>query len=347
MGGPLDGTYSVQPRHMKVRYVRNINDRDLETQDENFEYLDHVPTDMSFLIHRTRLAEICRLALDARTPGAPDEDLLDIESAIYLDGLFDKILGQLPPFFQPGAEIPHDGPRCLELQRDTIMLAIHSRWARMHRRYLLSNHKDPRSRPLRERCLKSARISVSVATKMLDPSHVRLGWAQSAQPIPVTHRMGVVVGHLFMGCTMLALIAGPNPGTAGNGDGTDALEIQEELRQACRALTQSGRNSPIAATLVRDLTGVVRQYSGQGVTDGVESHTSQDGDRPLSVLPEAAPEVDPGMVMMPGVMGMDETLLDGGGLEQNGLWTDLLNTMTSTEAWDELFTGLDSYCGTT
>lgn len=342
-GGPLDGTYSVQPRHMNVRQMRNINDRELETREEDFEHSENVPTDSSFLIQRTRLAEICRIALDSRTPGAPDDDLVDIDSAIYLDGLFETMLRELPPFFQPGGAIPPNAPRCLEMQRDTVVSAIHSRWARLHRGHLLGKYKDPRSQPLRERCLTSARKAVATGTKMIDPSGAPFGSLDFSQISSHSRRTGVVVGHLFTSCTMLAMVAGTNDGS---NDLANISDIKEELRQAYRVLTAVGENSSTAASLVRELTGVLRQYSVQGIADGAQAQKARDENR----LPHRACSLplisgsEPASV--PNGIGMGETLMQGTALEQNDLWTDLLGTITSTEGWDELFTGLDPYCGT-
>jgi hypothetical protein len=369
LGGPLDGTYSILPRHMNVRQPRNINDRDLDTQDDTFTHPDHVPTDMSFLVQRTRVAEVCRLALDARPAGLPDEDSLDTGAALQLDGLFQDMLNTLPQFFQPDGVIPAGAPRCLELHRDTILLAIHARRARMHRRHLLSNHHqqddDPGSQTLRERCLESTRTVISVAMKMLDTSYQtplsRHRPAHAQQPTsPLARRMGIVVGHLFMGCAMLVLQAGH-----GNGGGcADAPRTRDQklIRRACQGLTEAGRSSPIAASLVRDLTRVVRQYSLQGGggeesesrrCEGSERAMNGPADVPAGYCPGAASGANDVTASSTDRADMEiggELLLSGevAGPEHGGAdpWADLLlGTMVSTEtSWDELFSGLDSYC---
>lgn len=340
IGGPLDGTYTIQPRHMKVRHIRNINNEDLDSQNADFERPCNVPTDTSFLIQRGRLAEVCRIALDTRAPGAPDEDLVDIDSAIYLDGLFEKMLRELPDFFQLGEQTSPDAPRCLGLQRDTIVTAIHSRWSRVHRCHLLGRQRDPRSQPLRERCLKSARTAVSIATRMLDPSRSSYSKASSSS---VARRTGIVVGHLFTGCTMLAMIASP---AGGNDDLATSSELQTELRHAYQVLTAAAKDSPIAATLVRELMGVLRQYSVQGIADGGQAQNTCNESRLMHASSSAPVTSATYATGMADGTGLDETLLGGVGSEQNDLWTEFLGTMTSTEGWDELFTGLDPYCGT-
>ena len=72
IGGPLDGTYAVQPRHMNVKYPRNLNDNDLGVVDDATTYPLNVPTQMSCFIQRIRLAELCRAVVDARDPGSPE-----------------------------------------------------------------------------------------------------------------------------------------------------------------------------------------------------------------------------------------------------------------------------------
>ena len=366
LGGPFDGTYSILPRHMNVREPRNINDCDLDTQDDTFTHPDHVPTDMSLLVQRIRIAEVCRLALDARPAGSPDDDSLDTEGALQLDGLFQDMLDTLPPFLKPGGLIPTGAPRCIELHRDTILLAIHARRARMHRRHLLSSRHqqddDPRSQTLRERCLESTRTVISVATRMLDTSYQtplsQNRPAHAQQPTSLlARRMAIVVGHLFMGCAMLVLHVGRGDG-GGCADGPETGD-QRLIRRACQGLTEAGRSSSIAESLVRDLTRVVRQYSLRGGGCQEESEIRSEkatmnspADVPAGYCPEAASGANG--VNTSSTDGADvgiggDLLLPGevAGPEHGGAdtWADLfLGTMASVEmSWDELFAGLDTY----
>lgn len=323
MGGPLDGTYSVQPRHMKVNKVRNLNDSDLDTEDEAFELPMSSFTHASGLIERVRLAEVCRLAIDNRRPGSLDEDTTGLEGVVWLHGLFKNVLTELPSFFQPTAATTPESSHAsthLQLQRDCLLMAIHTRWARLLRSYLLSRESDGMVQMLRESCIMSAREAVTLAIRMLDAS--RGPWAV---------RTGVTVGHLFTSCTMLATVAGPSNGLIA---ADHKAAIQCDLRRAYRVLTATAESNPTAATVVLELTGVLRQYSVHDVADAGQSSSAHTVSGSKSAGTICAADGD-----------VAEILTGDIGLEQNDLWTSMLNTMDSVEGWGDLFAGLDSYCG--
>ncbi|AEO70547.1 uncharacterized protein THITE_2010699, partial [Thermothielavioides terrestris NRRL 8126] len=172
IGGPTEGIYSVLPRHMSVRYPRNLNDNDLATWDESMTAPLNVHTQLSFILQRIRIAEITRAILDSRPAGSPDADTLDYDQVLALDRLFEQAVADLPPFYQ----IRHDSPvqpeplDTLGLQRVLIQLGLLSRRARLHRPFLLLQGAaaDPRHRQSRETCLACARAVVAISIGVIE-----------------------------------------------------------------------------------------------------------------------------------------------------------------------------------
>ncbi|KAI8309677.1 putative transcription factor lepB [Colletotrichum sp. SAR11_59] len=323
MGGPTDGTYSVQPRQMNVKYPRNINDDANSLADENVDHPSDTATGISCFLRRIQLAEITRSIIDARTPGAPDAEITDYDQVTQLDRLFADALAELPDFLRPDGPISPGAPPHLHLQRDVVLLGFHSRRARLHRPFLLHDAQDATYERSRDICLKSARTVLSIAIRLLKGS-------QKREPIraynarAMGRRLGCVIGHMFMACTILALNAGFNTSrdqqrgdAPSDGAITDATaETHAEVAHACRALASAGEESAVAARLVRNLACVLRRYRIQGVDD-VEGSDS-----------EHAPE--------PGLADIQD------GLVAPGKYLDVGDMAFGVD-----YVGLDTYCGQT
>ncbi|KAJ3961582.1 hypothetical protein N0V92_001714 [Colletotrichum tropicale] len=121
MGGPTDGTYSVQPRQMNVKYPRNINDDANSLADESIDHPSDTATGISCFLRRIQLAEITRSIIDARTPGAPDAEITDYDQVSQLDRLFADALAELPEFLRPDGPISPDVPGCTDLSCFTML----------------------------------------------------------------------------------------------------------------------------------------------------------------------------------------------------------------------------------
>lgn len=362
MGGPTDGTYNVHPRQMNVKHPRNINDDDLSLSDETVDLPPETATMMSCFIRRTQLAEIARSIIDARAPGVPDAEIVDYDQVLELDRLFEDAFAEFPPFLRPEGPVPPNAPRYLELQRDVVLLGFNSRRARLHRPFLLHDKEDSQYQPSRDICLRSARTVLSISSHLLKT-------AQTKEPVQgdtsrvIGNRLGCVIGHMFMACAILALNAGlvssrGTPGAEDDGDGTssDAMaEIHEEVARACRALAVAGEESAVAANLVRNLVGVLRKYRVQGVYDVVSSESVPAAD---AAGPDAQNEQVPGEGAVPARYSREKQddcdvyysgMVGDNDLGLDGLWNDILGDTSNPYAygWDQVFAGLDTYCGPT
>ncbi|KAK2037390.1 hypothetical protein LZ31DRAFT_509820 [Colletotrichum somersetense] len=356
MGGPTDGTYNVQPRQMNVKYPRNINDDEASLSDETFKLPPDTPTALTCFIKRIQLSEIARSIIDARVPGVPDAEVIDYDKVFELDKLFEDAFSEFPPFLCPDAPMPSNAPHYLAFQRDVLLLGFHSRRARLHRPFLLHDKQDAHYQPSREICLQSSRIVLSIATSLLRASKDReAGSALKARVIGC--RLGCVIGHMFMACTILALNAGMDParGTQLAGEGQDlasaaASESHAEVAQACRVLASAGEESAVAEKLVRNLTNVLRRYRIGGMDD-ISSPESEHAttlaiESPDNVLDDilksnkkTSGSNDDHNAAYSIPLGEDD-------LGLHGLWDDML-VDASAFGWDQLFAGLDTYCGPT
>ncbi|EFQ29658.1 uncharacterized protein GLRG_04802 [Colletotrichum graminicola M1.001] len=356
MGGPTDGTYNVQLRQMNVKYPRNINDDEASLSDETFTMPPDTPTAMSCFNRRTQLSEITRSIIDARVPGVPDAEVIDYDKVLELDRLFKDVLSGFPPFLCPDGPIPSNAPRYLALQRDIVLIGFHSRRARLHRPFLLHDKQDAHYQQSREICLRSARVVLSIATSLLRASKDREG-DSAFKARAIGCRLGCVIGHMFMACTILVLNAGLDParGTQAAGEAHDSTsaatsESHTEVAQACRALASAGEESGVAKKLVRNLIGVLRRYRIGGMDDVASpesDHTPELGaefpDNVLDKITNSTKETsgsnddhDPGNSVM---LGEDD-------LGLHSVWDDMLGD-ASAFGWDQLFAGLDTYCGPT
>lgn len=356
MGGPTDGTYNVQPRQMNVKEPRNINDDEASLSNEAISMPSDTSTSMSCFIRRIQLAGIARSIIDARAPGIPDAEITDYEHVLELDRLFEDAIVDFPPFLRPDGPIPETAPPYLSLQRDVVLLGFLSRRARLHRPFLLHDKQDAQYQSSREICLSSARTVLAIATRLLKVSQTREP-VQTLSSRAIGCRLGCVIGHMFMACTILALHSGGVSSRGGLGYGKESWLVSEasakmhaEVVQACRTLALAGKESVIAAQLVQNLTGVLRRYRVQGVDDAASSEAEDDRvsiDAGSSTDdPEAVAAAGLRTVSDDGLSTENSSLTGEDVLGLDSLWNDLLGDANSF-GWDQLFAGLDSYCGPT
>ncbi|KDN68535.1 hypothetical protein CSUB01_10417 [Colletotrichum sublineola] len=356
MGGPTDGTYNVQPRQMNVKYPRNINDDEASLSDETFTMAPETPTAMSCFIKRIQFAELARSIIDARVPGVPDAEVLDYDKVLELDSLFEDAFSHFPPFLLPDGPMPDDAPPYLTLQRDVVLLGFYSRRARLHRPFLLHDKQDAHYKPSREICLRSARIVLSIAKDLLRASKDREA-GSALQVRAITCRLGCVIGHMFMACTILVLNAGMDPSRgmqlAGEGHGLASATTSEshaEVAQACCTLASVGEQSAGTEKLVRNLVGVLRRYRIGGMDDVVSSDSEHaptfGAESPNNVLDKAAERNNKTSGSNNDHNTDYSPTLHEDDLGLHGLWDDMLGD-ASAFGWDQLFAGLDTYCGPT
>ncbi|KAI0465746.1 hypothetical protein F4859DRAFT_347907 [Xylaria cf. heliscus] len=339
VGGPFDGTYSIQPRHFVVNRPRNLNDNDLSQNDETLTYPLNVITQMSCFLQRIRLGEISREMVDARAPALLDLDITDFNTVSSLDILFERALAEMPPFLHKGAPIPEGAPSHLTQQRDLILLCYNFRRARLHRPFLLHDTDNPLHEPSRRQCISSARTVLSISIEMLEgPSTVDQDHDFSN---PLAYRVGLVISSLFTACASLALNAGL---IWKRGAGDASSEFQGEIARACRVLAKAGKKSTFAANLLRNLVGVLKQYSVKEIDDLVSPTTNSNPNTECS----ASNNDNALQTYSAREQSQSQPIGDVNNLADDfTMWNEFLTTLPEMEGYDQLFAGLDYYCGPT
>jgi hypothetical protein len=358
MGGPQDRTYLVNPRHMKVRYPRNINDDDLASCDDTSIPPTDTPTDMSYFLQRIRLAEICRTIVDKLPLDGGDINDLTDDQVHAIDRLFEDALASFPSSFVLDSPIPPNAPANFGLQRQVIHVAFHARRARLYLPFLMPGiaDSDRRYQCFRTTCLNSASLVIDIASVLLQESlddHIGSMDAARASRGPVPHRSSTVISHLFIACAVLATDPSLSAGTAKSNSETE--QRRAVLANACRLLEKAGEECAMAASLVRSLISVLKRHHVHGVND---SHGREASDVPVAVpLTMGQPGVErtvhdgPQDQMVPAYgaalegqsvpadssNGYDDTL----GLP--GILEDFIATMSVGDEWSRVFADLDSF----
>ncbi len=339
---------------MNVRRPRNLNDNDVAGVDQLTTAPLNTYTQMSYFLQRIRIAEITRAIVDARAPGAPDVDVADFPQVQALDQLFEQALMDLPPFFQIPRPIRFDELDTVGVQRAMVHLGLHCRRARLHRPFFLQRQgSDPRYAQSHEICLQSAQDIVSISLAIIErslgidlgrtatvASLAASGRTHAQRPLSV-HRLGPVVNHMFMACTLLAFHAGTSPPSDFNpiqGYGG----VRDQLAQAYRALAALGAESDVAAGLVRNLVGLLRRYQVQGI----------DGSEMLNRLGTAnliVPDQTEARQKNRSALS-EETLhptTENSSLSLDGLWDDFDFGSGDDDYYTHLFADLDYHCRST
>ncbi|KAF3024753.1 hypothetical protein E8E14_005318 [Neopestalotiopsis sp. 37M] len=163
-GGPLEGTYSINPRHMTSKRPRNVNDEDITcAQNEVAEHIAN-PTAMTYCLLRIRYAEICR----AYTDRVPLDNSLPEEAryreVLELNHRLDDFMQHSPVHFRRlGTDIaklgssPSFAPQAFTIQRYLLTLNVYSLICRLHFPYFARATVQSTFSASRGACLDAAR----------------------------------------------------------------------------------------------------------------------------------------------------------------------------------------------
>ncbi len=341
-GGPQEGTYFIQPKHMNVRFPRNIDDDDLNCVDVDFDRPLEEPTSMSYSLQRIHLANICRSVVDFMPTAVSDLKHIDYKDVIFLDSRFEHFLLRLPVFLrldeesrQKSLEIDQKFPQ-VEVQRYLLGLAIHNRRCKLHRPFLLQCSHEPRYIYSRKICLESARAIFQVR-RFLENGSSSFASAHL--------RLCAVVHYVFMATVVLVMDLCFN-----------RIEEEEEQRKdevinACRILEEAKGQSAIAGRLLESLMAILRKHkirlrnpspvreaNGRGSTTAPATEYS-------SHFEPAPPSHEPIDGDNAPMMMQEKQLLDIDDSPLREIWQDYaeLGPHSDVIDWDRLFSDLDSH----
>lgn len=252
-GGPMEGTYSVQPRHIATNFPRHLEEEDIERESPSFERPLTTPTASSYLIQRIRLAEICRKSIDITPLGAWGSDSTRYEDIMALDMEFEKFKRELPPFFQYTPEA-HERYRSLYQQRPSILvqkytvnMIFQNRRCRLHQPYLVRGFSDRAYAQSRDVCLESARAVLAVNFELKKEEMLTASLLSTSG----THH------HVFFATVALVMDLCFNKT---DGDEQQDANRRAEVMEALRLLGDAKDRSPVAKRFLDSLMDVMKKH---------------------------------------------------------------------------------------
>ncbi|KAL4758932.1 Zn(II)2Cys6 transcription factor [Aspergillus foveolatus] len=238
-GGPNEGVYLLQPRHMNVNYPSNIDDDIIPASGTQYGFPLSIPTSMSAFLCRIRLAELCREVVDTmpslllESPDVSSQEV-DYNLVLDLDARFQNFLNALPIFFkldhrsiQQSLAICRERPY-IAWQRTYLHLGINTRICRLHRPFHLEGFTNPKYAYSRMMCIRTAETVLSLRRSMED-----IGGLINLNP----SRFWLIVQHVFLAAITLATDVSLKP------DAPEAVPRREEVLAACRMLERSQHES--------------------------------------------------------------------------------------------------------
>lgn len=348
-GGPQEGMYFIQPRHMTVRYPRNLDDDDLMSVDFHFERPLSEPTSMSYFLQRIRLAEICRMVVDSMPMTTSDPAQANYQNVISLDNKFETFLMEVPVFLRldedsrrKSGAIDQKFPQ-IEIQRYLLNLAVYNRRCKLHRPFLVQFSHEPRYLYSRDMCLRCARAIFQVR-RLLENGNSFFASAHL--------RLCAVVYYVFMATVVLVMELCFNKIASLE----EEQQRKQEVADACQMLKEAEGQSAIAGRLLESLMDVLRKHkirllnldadrpsNGSGCTAAGTGHISAGVVDHVSRFGEARyhePAEHDGSLW--NTSNNKQLLSDDAG--SGNIWQDFIEPgLDSGEVdWDHLFADLDS-----
>jgi hypothetical protein len=233
-GGPQEGAYIFQPKHMNVNMPSNTDDELITSAGVQQHFPLSVPTSMSAFITRVQGADLCRQVIDALPSILLDSQEPDYKTILELDTKFHEHIASLPVYFQLDSKsIEQSRQTCKERpyiawQRISVHFSIHTRLCRLHRPYHLEGITNRKYAYSHIVCIRSAH-KVLELRRAMDEVAPEVG-LQAA-------RFWTVMHHVFFAALILAMDVSFNPVAP------DAEARKAQVLAAYETLEQSKRES--------------------------------------------------------------------------------------------------------
>ncbi|PVH76458.1 hypothetical protein DL98DRAFT_292932 [Cadophora sp. DSE1049] len=262
MSGAQCGSYMIHPKQMNVDYPTNVCDNSITPMGPtSYAVSCKHPTEMTYFLFRLRFATVFREMVDAAWETGSDMDDLPYELVLEFDKklndlsakfeeAYSTVMKNMPSFTEPDT-LRADGKSVdsktaqLIRQRNMAMFGMHTRFARLHRPYLVRGAQDPRYSYSRMVCLRSARTVIELGRMMTasfkDISSIKI-WS-------VNH-------HVFVSTVILVM------DYCFNREEPRAKERKEEILECFRLLEGTAEESTIASRGLMKLKKMLSEKSG-------------------------------------------------------------------------------------
>ncbi|KAL1625223.1 hypothetical protein SLS56_007418 [Neofusicoccum ribis] len=274
-GGHPEGTYFIQPRHMRVDLPLNMDDKDIPIDGRIGNTDLTKPTSMSFFLQQIRLAELCRTITDQLPPFLVPSHNLEYDIALDMDAKFQTFLDDLPVFFRldpasrsSSLQIVADNPHMIS-QRNMIHIELHIRRSKLHQPLLFKGMSDARYARSRELCLASAYTVLEVSHR---------GELEDGASEFFPTRLAAIIHHIFMAAMILVMelsynkqaynARGREAGAAAAPQQQQAAHYRAAIMEACTMLERAAKNSRMADNLLQTFTHILYKHSISVSTEG-------------------------------------------------------------------------------
>lgn len=233
-GGPQEGAYTLQPKHMNVNLPSNTDDEFITSTEVKQNLPLSVPTSMSAFFFRVKTSEVCREVIDALPSILLDSQEPEYDTILQLDRRFHDLIDNLPVFFKLDQEsIEQSRTICKErpyiaVQRLAVHFSIHTRLCRLHRPYHLEGVTNPKYAYSHAMCIRSAHTVLELRRAM-DEVDSKIGWKPA--------RFWTVMHHVFFAAVILAMDVSFNP------EAPDAEARKAKVLAAYETLERSKQES--------------------------------------------------------------------------------------------------------
>ena len=281
-GGPQEGTYFVQPQHMVVNLIQNIDDEDLASTDHIKDRPLSEPTTMSYYIQRIRLAELCREAVDLIPMSHHASLTVNYRAVIALDKRFEAFLEELPLFLRNDEESIRKSEQLIAMrphmrtQRQALSMLTNIKRCKLHHPFLIRGILHESYSYSRNAALKSARA-------VLEDSRQVEANSRSIHPCDSHAFRANIVYYTFMATIILVMdlcfsrkssVVGDNIHGGTDNDDEETLVTKAEVMAACRSLRQDHSTTGVGGMYLASLMDALRRFKVKLRTESVRSVNS-------------------------------------------------------------------------
>ena len=202
--GSYEGIYTIHLSQMAVNMPRNLTDDDILYKNDSFSRPSSEVTSSSYMLQRIRMGEVCRKAVDVLYKGPRSFQVWEqqYENILFVDGLFEKMLGEMPQFLRLRADgKPESEPAIannptVELIRTVANVMLWTRRMKLHLPYIDLAAQDERYAFSGQMCLQSAKLLLIM----------RVMLRQSSSKDPVTNSRHLsMMKHMLRGVVAMLM----------------------------------------------------------------------------------------------------------------------------------------------
>ena len=245
-GGPHEGTYIVNPKHMRVNKPRNISDEDLASKPADFDRPIFEPTVMAYYLQRIKLAEATRQVADLFCE--TDANEMTVEGAHQIVDMFQALLAGLPHFMRlDSCHCPDHDKQQPEImsQRYMANLTIQARRCKVHLPFLLRAAHDSSFVFARDACLQAARAVIAIHQELSQDNG--FFWFASSRLCGMLHFYFYAALVLVMDFCV-------------NRDADHDVARKAELQDAFKTLERAKQESRAAGMFFDSLTAILQKH---------------------------------------------------------------------------------------